>query len=65
MPVIINELPTLGLRRPQLTLWARNAGRAPWITFAINSNFGAYKVSELRSYMNPVHLVQMQNVACF
>ena len=38
---------------------------APWIIFAMNGNFGAYKLSELCSNMNPVLLVQMQNVRCF
>ena len=54
----------LGLRRASMTPWARNADRA-----LMNGNFGAYKVSELRSNMdglnmNPVPLVQMQNVLC-
>ena len=55
----------MDLRKPQLSSWARNADRAPWITFAMNGNFGAHNVSELRSNMNPVCLVQMQNVRCF
>ena len=41
--------PVRVLHRPQSSSWARNADRAPWITFAMNGNFDQlYDVAEVR-----------------